>query len=164
MENSTMQLIEADHFHALLDHLVDTPDLADACRWLACGPSMAPLILGEDARRPSSVELARLAALFDSAPPQAAQVGRALLAAHEDWLAEIDIALERLILAKEPWSHPTQILGRPCPDLAQVSDACHELLEDLIDEELMRLVEIRMKLDRAARLDALARRRREEAA
>ncbi len=70
LEVPTMQLIEADHFHALLDHLrTAAPDLVPACRWLACGPSMAPLILGRDAGRPSAAGLARLAAMIDGAQP-----------------------------------------------------------------------------------------------
>ncbi len=85
-----MQPIEADHFHALLDHLTAAaPELVDTCRWLACGPSMAPLILGRDADRPSAADLAHLAALIDAAPAEAATAGSALLAAHEALLSAV---------------------------------------------------------------------------
>ncbi len=47
-------LIEADDFHGLLEHVTtQAPDLLTACRWLACGPDFAPLILDEKLPEPS---------------------------------------------------------------------------------------------------------------
>lgn len=154
--------IESSDFQLLVDHLAaEAPDLVGACRWLACGPSMAPLILGQDAAQPSDGELARLAASIETGPPEAAAAGRALLATHGARASEVTIALSHLIAAGEEWSHPTQILGRPCVDFNLLHTACLERIEAAVGHRRRRLEGVRDKLERAVRLEVTAKRRRE---
>ncbi len=160
MEYPTV-LIETDHFHAFLEHVTaEAPDLATACRWLACGPKLAPLILGEDVSEPSPTDLAQLAGLLETATPVAVAAGRALFVARSRFLAELDVALERLIAAGDAeWSHPTQIL-RPCPDYGQLLAACRARLESADGDHRRQLESVEEKLERAVRIEANARRRR----
>lgn len=179
-----IQLTEADDLHALLELVAaEAPELLTTCRWLACGPGIAPLILGEDARRPAVTELTRLAALLEAAPPEIAAAGRVLVAPYERHLAELDVALERLIDAGAAWSHPTQVLGRPCPDFSLLLAACHDRIasepgglaserdglasepDRLANEHAGRrqhLETVRQKLESAVRVEARARRRRQK--
>ena len=160
-QNSPMSSIEIRHFRLLLEQVASlAPELLPTCRWLACGPGMAPLILGDDAAQPSADDLARLAALLEAAPPEAAAGGRALLAAHSDGLAEIDVAVERLVDAAT-WAHPTEVLGRPCPDLTQLLNACNSRLEKENGDRRHQLETAHLKLERAVRLEAKARQRRD---
>ena len=154
--------IESNDFQLLVDHLAEeAPDLVGACRWLACGPGMAPLILGQDAAQPSESELARLAASIETGPPEAAAAGRALLATHGARANEVAVALAHLIAAGDEWSHPTQILGRPCVDFTLLHTACLERIEVAVGHRRRRLEGVRERLERAVRLEAIARRRRE---
>lgn len=165
-----IQLIESEDLPALLEHVAaEAPDLLATCRWFACGPSMAPLILGEEARRPPVTEVTRLAALLEAAPPEVKAAGRGLIAPYERFLAELDVSLERLIDAGAAWSHPIQVLGRPCPDFSQLLAACHERIaseqDRLVGEHADRrrhLETVRQKLERAVRVEARARQRRQK--
>ena len=157
-----MPSIETQNFRLLLEQVASkSPDLVTTCRWLACGPDMAPLILGEDAAHPSADDLARLAALLEAAPSEAAAGGRALLAAHSQGLAEIDVALERLVDAPA-WAHPTEVLGRPCPDLTQLLNACNNRLGEENGDRRHQLETAHLKLERAVRLEAKAQQRRDK--
>ena len=172
-----MQLIEADDLYALLEYVAaEVPDLLTTCRWLACGPGIAPLVLGEDARRPPVTELTRLVALLETAPPEIEAAGRGLVAPYKRHLAELDVALERLIDAGAAWSHPTQVLGRPCPDFSLLLAACHDRIasepdplasepDPLANEHAgprQHLETVRRKLESAVRVEARARRRRQK--
>lgn len=156
-----MPSIEAPHFRLLLEHIDSVaPELLIICRWLACGPVMAPLILGQEINPPSADDLSRLAAQLETAPQEAAAGGRVLLAAHSHLLAELDVALERLVAAPQ-WAHPTEILGRPCPDLTQLLAASATRLEWENGDRRQPLEAVHQKLERAVRLEAKARKRRD---
>ena len=157
-----MHAIESHLIRTLLEYVdAEAPELLTASRWLAIDPKMAPLILGEDARQPSTTELARLVELIEAAPIEVAAAGRALFAARNSIVAEIDVGLERLLTAGEQgWSHPTEILGRPCPDFAQLLAGCRARLDTAVGKCRRRLESIHEKLERAVRVDAKARRRR----
>ncbi len=155
-------LIEADDFHAFLEHVTTkAPDLLIACQWLACGPDFAPLILGEETPEPSPLDLAHLIRVMDTAPPEAHEAGRALFDANDRLVAGVEVALERLLAAGEQeWSHPTEILGRPCRAFSRLLDGCHARLESANGERQPHLESVREKLERAVRIEAKARRRR----
>ncbi len=155
-------LIEADHFHGLLEHVTNqAPDLLTACRWLACGPDFAPLILDEQLPEPSPGDLAHLIRVLGRAPLDARETGQALLDANDRLVAGVDVALELLIAAGEQeWSHPTEILGRPCRSFSRLLDACQERLESTDGEPCPHLESVEEKLERAVRIEANARRRR----
>lgn len=161
-----MQLINSQAFHALVEHLeAEAPDLVPVCRWLACGPRLASSILGAGARQPTEKELARLAGALESAPSSTALAGRALLAAHSRLIAAAGVALERLLAAGDDvWSHPTEILGRPCPSFRDILKACRTRLDTAPDADVAHLEAVAAKLERAARIEAKALRRREGAA
>ncbi len=155
-------LIESDHFHALLEHVQGVaPDLLTTCRWLACGPGMAPLILGEEVAEPSPADLVRLAGLLETAPLQVATAGHSLFAVHRRLVAEHDVALERLLATERPWSHPIQVLGRYRAGFAQLLAACDGHLESARGNRRRQLETVRQKLERAVTLEAKARQRRE---
>ena len=155
-----MQLIESFCYHALLEHLeAQAPDLVTTCRWLACGPTMAPLVLGEDARPPSGEDIARLESEVANAPAAAAAGGQALFAARARQRAAAAAALEHLVAASEDdWSHPTEILGRRCPDFGEILEACRAHLET--PGAARRLQRVAEKLERAVRVETAALRRR----
>ncbi len=160
-----MPLLPRQQIEALVEHVTaHAPDLLAACRWLLVDPRLAPLILGRDARPPSAADLARFLRLLRGAPPEAAAAGHALLVARSRLAAELDLALERLLAeAEEDWRHPAEILGRPCPDFAALHAASLHCVE-AGNGDRRRLDSVRDKLERAARLEATARRRREEGA
>ncbi len=153
-----MHLIEPHHARALLEQIAaQAPDLLNACRWLLLDPRLAPLILDDDARQPSLPELTRLIHLLHQTPAGRAAAGpaRSLLA------AALDLPLERLFAAGEAdWHHPTEILGRLCPDFTALLAACLARLENA-NGDRPRLAGVRAKLERAARIEGAARRRRE---
>ncbi len=107
--------------------------------------------------------LSRFLHLLRDAPPEVAAAGNALLVARGRLITELHLALERLLTAAEDeWRHPAEILGRPCPDFT----ALH--VESLMRPESgngdrRRLASVGEKLDRAIRIEASARRRREAA-
>lgn len=156
-----MVLIHNHPFLALLEHVTAVaPELLTACRWLTCGPRVAPLILGKDTR-PTNAEMSRLIGVFHTAPPAAFDAGHLLLTAYSRFFAEVEVALGCLIAADEnAWSHPTQILGRPCADFAQLLATCRQRLETATGTERQRLKTIATKLERAVRIEARARQRR----
>ncbi len=157
-----MPLLQPHQIQAFLDHLTaHAPDLLPTCRWLLVDPRLAPAILGDAASPPSSTDLARFLRLLRHAPPEAAAAGHALLTARARLTAELDLALERLLAASEDdWHHPTEILGRPCPDFARLHAALLERPESA-NGDRRRFETVRDRLERAARLEATARRRRE---
>ncbi len=69
--------------------------------------------------------------------------------------------LERLLAAAEDdWHHPTEILGRPCPDFSALLTVALARPE-IRNGDRRHLESVREKLARAASLEATARRRRE---
>ncbi len=157
-----MSLLRPHQIEALVAHVrTEAPVLLAACRWLLVDPRLAPLILGRDARPPSAADLCRFLRLLRAAPPEAAAAGHALLLARGRLAAELDLALECLLAAAEDeWRHPVEVLGRPCPDFAALHAASLERLEGPGGDR-RRLESVREKLERAIRLEASARRRRE---
>ena len=156
-----MQLNDSQCFHALIEHLERrAPDLVPACRWLACGPHLASVILGPEVRQPTTAEIARLESELDAAPAGAEVAGRALLATHARLVAPLDTAIEHLLAAADDeWSHPTEILRRPCPLFGELLAACRTRIETAgdVDGRLERVAE---KLERAVEIEATASRRR----
>ncbi len=157
-----MSLLRPHQIEALVEHVTaHAPDLLTVCRWLLVVPRLVPLIFGQDARPPSAADLSRFLRLLRAAPPEAAAAGHALLIARSRLAAELDLALERLLAAAEhEWRHPSEILGRPCPDFAALHAASLDRLEAR-NGDRRRLENARDKLERAVRLEAAARRRRE---
>ncbi len=156
-----MALLQPHQIRALLEHVTaHAPALLASCRWLLVDPRLAPLLLGDDARPPATADLARFLRLLRDAPPEAAAARHALLVARSRLAAELDLALERLLAAAEDdWTHPTEILGRPCPGFAELHAASLDRLESR-NGDRRRLESVRDKLARAARLEATAHRRR----
>ncbi len=154
--------IDADRWNVLIEHITAVaPDLVIVCRWLACGPGKAPLILGPDIEEPSRTDFSRLIGVLDKAPTEASDAGRALLAEHSRGLAELEGALALLIEARETeWAHPTEVLGRPCPDFAGLRDVCSHRLKSASGGRRQHLETVFEKLERAAKVEATARRRR----
>ena len=138
-------------------------DLLPVCRWLAAGPPLAELVLdGERGREPSVDELVKLLRLLALGEPALRATGRWLVAKSEHAAtAEMEHGLDQLI-ATDParWSHPTQVLPRPCPEFHRLLAACLLRLEDASGEARRQLEEIREKLERAVRIEESARRRR----
>ncbi len=157
-----MPLLRPHQIQALVDHLTArAPDLLATVRWLLVDPRLAPAILGAAARPPSQADLARFLHLLRDAPPEAATAGHVLLTARGRLAAEMDLALERLLAAAEDeWHHPTEILGRPCPDFAELYAATFDRPESR-NGDRRHLESVRQKLALAGRLEANARRRRE---
>ncbi len=153
-----MAQLQPHQIRALLAHVTaHAPALLATCRWLLVDPRLA-LLLGDDARPPATADLARFLRLLRDAPAEAAATGHALLAARSRLAAELDLALERLLAAAEDdWTHPTEILGRPCPGFAELHAASLDRLESR-NGDRRRLESVRDKLARAARLEATARR------
>ncbi len=158
-----MHLIEPHHARALLEHVAaQAPGLLNACRWLLLDPRLAPLILDDDARQPSLPELTRLIHLLHDTPADPAARHTAAGRARSLLAAALDLPLERLLAAPEAgWAHPTEILGRPCPDFAALLAACLARLESANGNGPGRLESVRAKLERAARIEGAARRRRQ---
>ncbi len=146
---------------ALVDHVTaHAPDHLATCRWLLVDPRVAAVILGTETPPPSATDLARFLHLLRHAPPEVANAGHLLLAARGRLAAELDLALERLFAAAEDdWHHPSEILGHAGPGFARLHAASLERPE--AGNGGRRLVSVRDKLARAARLEASARRRRE---
>ncbi len=155
-------MLRPHEIQALLQHLTThAPDLLATCRWLLVDPRLAPFILGNEARPPSAADLARFLRLLRHAPPEAAAAGHALLVARGRLAADLDLALERLLAAAEDdWHHPTEILGRPCPDFSALLTVALARPE-IRNGDRRHLESVREKLARAASLEATARRRRE---
>ncbi len=162
-----MHLIEPHHARTLLEHVAgEAPDLLNACRWLLLDPRLAPLILDDDARQPTLPELTRFVHLLHQTPAGAtassatassttAGRARSLLA------VALDLPLERLLAAGDSgWHHPTEILGHRCPDFTALLAACLARLKDANGDH-PRLAGIRARLERAARIETSARRRRQ---
>ncbi len=156
-----MRLINSVCYQALIQYLeAETPDLVRTCQWLACGPTMATVVLGEDIRRPTDEDVADLERELANAPATAAYAGRELFAARARLRAEATAALEFLLAAGEDdWSHPTQILGRRCPDFAEILDVCEDHMETVGGAGSL-LEDVAEKLERAARIEAKALKRR----
>ncbi len=156
-----MALLRPHQIEALVQHVIaHAPDLLATCRWLLVDPRLAPHLLGNQAGPPSAADLYRFLRLFRSAPPEVATAGHVLLAARGRLVAELDLALERLLAAAEDeWQHPAEILGRPCPSFARLYQASLDRPE--AGNGSCRHDSVREKLARAARLEATARRRRE---
>ncbi len=155
-------MIRPHQIETLVQHVTaQAPDLLATCRWLLVDPRLAPHILGAAARPPSAADLARFLHLLRDAPPEVATAGNVLLAARGRLAAELDLALERLLAAAEDeWRHPTEILGRPCPDFAALFAASFDRPESA-NGDRRRLDSVREKLALAVSLEASARRRRE---
>ncbi len=155
-------MLRPHQIEALVEHVTaQAPDLLATCRWLLVDPRLAPVILGHDAGPPSAADLSRFLHLLREAPPEAATAGHVLLAARGRLAAEMDLALERLLAAAEDeWHHPTEILGRPCPDFATLHAVSFDRPESANGDH-HRLESVRDKLALAARLEAVARRRRQ---
>ncbi len=159
-----MPLLRPHQIEALIEHVTaHAPDLLAACRWLLVEPRLAPLILGPGAHPPLAADLSRFLCLLRAAPLEAAAAGQALWVARSRLATELDLALERLLAAGEDeWHHPSEVLGRPCPDFAALHAASRERLEGR-NGKRRRLGTVRDKLERAVRLETAARRRREGA-
>ncbi len=157
-----MSLLRPHQLEALVEHVTaHAPDLLATCRWLLVDPRLAPVLLGNIVRPPAAADLSCFLRLLREAPPEVATAGHVLLAARGRLAAELDLALERLLAAAEnEWHHPAEILGRPCPDFAEIYAVTFDRPETG-NGDRRRLESVRDKLARAVRLEATARRRRE---
>ncbi len=167
-----MARIDQDHVAALLEHVGKVePDLLPACRWLALGRRLAPLVLSprrgaggtnEEWRVPAVGDLARLLDLTDGEAPEIEAAGWALVAAADLGAeAAIEHALDLLVAADvSRWRHPAQVLRSPRPDFRRLLAGCEARLEEAGGETRERLEGVREKLERAAKIEEKARQRR----
>ncbi len=158
-----MARIEQDDVAALLDHVgAKQPELLPACRWLALGRRLAPLILGQEWRVATLADLARLLRLVDGEAEQVEAAGWVLVAAADlGGEAQVAHGLDLLIEADASrWRHPAQVLRPPRPELGRLLAGCEARLEEAEGEARKRLEGVREKLERAVRLEERARRRR----
>ncbi len=158
-----MARIEQDHAAALLEHVAEAdPELLPACRWLVLGRRLAPRILGQVGRAPATGELVRLLHLVDSQAPEVKALARSMIAASGQGAeAEIEFGLDRLAAAPEArWTHPTQVLSRPCPDFRALLAGCASRLVAAKGDQRAKLQSVKRKLERAVSIDARASRRR----
>ncbi len=80
----TMARIDHNDVAALLEHVgAKQPELLPACRWLALGRRLAPLILGQEWRAPALDDLAGLLRLVDGTVERVEATGWALVAGAE---------------------------------------------------------------------------------
>ncbi len=156
----------------LLEHVARVePQLLPVCRWLVLGRRLAPLILSNRAegdestpfmRAPTLDDLVRLLRSIEGTAPELEAHARSIIAESElGARAEIEAGLDRLLDAdKSRWAHPTQVLSRPYPELSDLLACCLRRLEDVSGSERRQLQSVRIKLERAVRIEGNARRRR----
>lgn len=154
----------AEELTALFEILArEAAELRPACRWLIVGPEMATAILGQHARPPTVDDLTRLVRLLEDQAPELMPVGWWLVNASDHAEAtQAEIQLDQLIAADlDAWQHPTQVLDRPRPDFELLLTWCQSRRRQRRGSELERLAAIEAKLERAVRIEAIARRRRQ---
>ncbi len=158
-----MPLLEIPAF-VLLEHLLSRVESADpgllpVCRWLALGPQLGKLILPES--EPSAADLTSLLRLLRDKEPPLLAFGEDLARASEHREAAwLELCVDRL-LEQDGWQHPTQVLERPRPDLDHLLGTCRARLNQSAEPLRERIQAVTFKVERAARIDAAAREKRE---
>ncbi len=142
-----------------LDH--KARDLQAVCRWLILGPDLATAILAEHARPPTVDELTTLVRLLQRETPELVPVGLWLVegSVHAE-AASVELQLDRLIAAVDPWQHPTQILGRLRVAPQLLLDACIARRRRSHGSQQADLEEVEAKLDRAVQIAVSVKKRR----
>ncbi len=145
----------------LLDR--EAPDLRPVCRWLIVGPELAAAILADHARPPTAAELTALMRLLGRRAPELLAAGQWLVEGSEHAAAvRVELQLDRLVATDiDAWEHPTQALERPLADFEQLLAACAGRRQRARGARRRHLEQIEAKLERAVRIAATARRRRE---
>ena len=145
----------------LLDR--EAPDLRPVCRWLIVGPELAAAILADHARPPTAAELTALMRLLDRRAPDLLAAGQWLVEGSEHAAAvRVELQLDRLVATDiDAWEYPTQALEQPLADFEQLLAACAGRRKRARGARRRHLEQIEAKLERAVRIAATARRRRE---
>ncbi len=137
--------------------------LCPACRWLIVGPDLSAAILAEHARPPTAAELTELVRLVERRAPELAAAGRWLVEGSEHAEAvRVELQLDRLVATDvDAWEYPSQALERPLADFELLLAACTERRRETRGARRRHLEQIEAKLERAVRIAASARERRQ---
>ena len=137
--------------------------LRPVCRWLIVGPGLAAAILAEHARPPTVAELTELVRLLERRAPELASTGWWLVEGSEHVEAvRVELQLDRLAATDiDAWEYPSQALERPLADFEQLLAACTERRKQTRGVRRRHLEQVAAKLERAVRIAASARERRQ---